>query len=233
MKNLKPHSSQASLRIKDLPSIAKPREKLQQLGAKNLNNDELLAILLRCGSQKQSVMQLANRLLNKYPLRELQTQPAQNLQTFAGIGPTKAVTLLAAFELANRLHQSNQAVALNTPQKVFYQSFNIKDKQQEHCLVLYVNGSRELLQKNILAIGSLNQNFLEFRQLLAPALKLPAAGMILVHNHPSGDVQPSQADIKVTKQVAQGSNLVGVELIDHVIVANKKYFSFKSAGLLA
>jgi DNA repair protein RadC len=232
MKKLQPSFDQASLLIKDLPSIAKPREKLTKLGAKNLTDQELIAILLRSGTKNQSVIKLANKMLNKYPLNKLQSQPAGNLQAFAGVGPAKTATLLAAFELAKRLQQSNQAVALNTPQKVFYQSFEIKDKQQEHCLVLYVNGSRELLQKNVLAIGSLNQNFLEFRQLLAPALNLPAAGIILVHNHPSGDVQPSQADISVTQQVAKGANLVGVKLIDHVIVASKKYFSFRNAGLL-
>lgn len=218
--------------IKNLPSSHKPREKLQAIGAKNLTEAELLAILLRSGTQQHSAIELAAMILDKYPLAKLTERSAADLQAFAGIGPAKAVTLLACFELAQRLNKPGQAISLNSPQKVFYQSFSIKDKKQEHCLALYLNGSKQLLKKKTVAIGTFNKNFLEFRELLAPAITLPAAGIVLAHNHPSGDIRPSQADIKVTKQILKGVNLIGIELIDHVIVSQDKYFSFRQAGLM-
>ncbi len=223
----------SKLFIKDLAEIQKPRERLTALGVKNLTNQELLAILLRSGSHRQSVLQLAQQVMKQYKLTELFQLSQQKLCEFSGIGPAKASTLLACFELSQRYHQQNKLAALNNPAKVFQQAYGIKDKKQEFCLAFYIDGSQHLLKKKTLAIGSLNQNFLEFRELLKPALILPAAGFILVHNHPSGNPQPSTQDIAVTKQVAQGANLVGVNLVDHVIVTSRSYFSLKKAGLAA
>ncbi len=221
-----------ALLIKDLPQISKPREKLVKLGPSNLSEKELLAILLRSGTKKQSALDLAAQVLDSFPLEQLKQQNITVLQKFSGIGPVKAVTLSAALELAVRLNQLNQESPLNSPQKVFFQAFEIKDKNQEHCLALYVDGSKQLLKKKTLAIGTLNTNFLEFRELLRPAFNLPAAGIILVHNHPSGDTNPSKADIRVTKQVADGCQLVGIDFIDHVIVTKNQFFSFRKSGLV-
>lgn len=221
----------SKLLIKDMPSGNKPREKLALLGTKNLTNQELIAILLRTGSKDKSVLALAHEITKKHELKKLFTTTQKSLCRFSGIGAAKAATLLACFELARRYQQESTLVALNNPEKVFQQAFSIKDKKQEVCLAMYVDGSQRLLKKKTLAIGSLNQNFLEFRELLKPAFLLPAAGFILVHNHPSGNAIPSEQDIAVTQQVAKGANLVGVELIDHVIVTGNNFFSMKKAGL--
>jgi DNA repair protein RadC len=221
----------SNLLIKDLPASNKPREKLVLLGPKNLTTQELIAILLHTGTRQKSVLQLSQELISKRQLKDLFQFSQKKLCKFSGIGPAKAATLLACFELAQRYQQQSQLVALNNPEKVFQQAYSIKDKKQEICLVMYVDGSQRLLLKKTLAIGSLNQNFLEFRELLKPALTLPAAGFILVHNHPSGNAVPSEQDLTVTKQVAKGANLVGVQLIDHVIVTHDNFFSLKKAGL--
>lgn len=225
-------SHRAKLSIKNLPKIANPREKLQIVGVKNLSNQELIAILLNTGTQQTSALSLA-QLLIAQGLKELAESSFQKLCLIDGIGPAKASTLIACFELAERCQKQLQLVSLNQPSKVFAQSFSIKDKQQEICLAFYVDGSQRLLKKKTVAIGSLNQNFLEFRELLKPAFTLPAAGIILVHNHPSGNPRPSQSDVTVTKQVAQGLNLVGVELVDHIIVTKDNYFSMREANLLS
>ena len=225
-------SHQSTLLISDLPAIHKPRERLQILGSKNLTNQELVAILLRTGTSKSSALVLAQKLVKNNNLKELTSLSFERLCKTPGIGPAKASTLLACFELARRCQQQSQLVSLNTPKKVFAQAFSIKDKSQEVCLAMYLDGRQRLLQKKTLAIGSLNQNFLEFRELLKPAFCLPAAGIILVHNHPSGNVQPSQEDLTVTKHLMKGLDLVGVELIDHLIVTKEKYFSMKEAGVM-
>lgn len=210
----------------------KPREKMQLLGAHNLSIAELVAILLQTGTKKRSVLELAKLLTSSSSLEELVSLTFAQLTQQEGIGLSKASTLLACFELAKRFKQQAGLVALNQPSKVFYQAFAIKDRKQEVCQAFYVDGSKRLLAKKTLAVGGLNQNFLEFRELLEPAITLPAAGFFLVHNHPSGHCAPSQQDVEVTKQVAKGGNLIGVQLVDHVIVTSNQYYSFKEHGLM-
>ncbi|HQM15649.1 MAG TPA: DNA repair protein RadC [Candidatus Woesebacteria bacterium] len=210
----------------------KPREKMCQLGACNLELAELLAIILSTGGRQLSAIELGQQLA-KVPLSELMMSKMDQLCAIPDIGPAKASILLAAFELAKRFKNHSALVSLDHPQKVFYQAFEIKDRQQEVCMALYLNGSQQLLRKKILTIGSLNQNFIEFREILAPAITLPAYGFILVHNHPSGNSQPSQQDIFVTKKIAQGADLLGVKLLDHVIVTQNHYTSFREIGVLS
>jgi len=201
------------------------------LGACNLSLAELIAILLNTGSAKQSVLDLANDI-SKIDLRQLISVDEKKLLSYSGVGKSKAATLLAAFEIAKRYKDYFEPIILNKPSKLFYQAFEIKDRKQEVCMAFYLNGSQQLLHKKILAIGSLNQNFLEFRELLEPAITLPAAGIILAHNHPSGDCQPSRQDLEVTKQVAHGCKLMGIELIDHIVVSRNNYLSLKQEGLM-
>lgn len=225
-----PH--QSTLLISDLPAIHKPRERLQVLGSKNLTNQELVAILLRTGTSKNSALVLAKKIVKNNNLKGLISLSFEELCKIPGIGPAKACSLKACFELAKRSWEQSQLISLNKPSKIFAQAFSIKDKNQEICLAMYVDGRQRLLKKKTLAIGSLNQNFLEFRELLKPAFYLPAAGIILVHNHPSGSVQPSQEDLTVTRHIMKSLTLVGIELIDHLIVTKEKYFSLKEAGLI-
>ncbi len=201
------------------------------LGASNLSLHELIAILLGTGSSKQSVLELSKQI-SKVGLKQLVSTSERELLLYSGVGMGKASALLAAFEIAKRYKDHFELVVLNKPSKLFYQAFEIKDRKQEICMAFYLNGSQQLLHKKTLAIGSMNQNFLEFRELLEPAITLPAAGIILAHNHPSGNCQPSQQDIEVTKQVAKGCKLMGVELIDHIIVSKNNYLSLKQEGLM-
>ncbi len=218
--------------FKDLPKTHKPREKMSLLGPANLSLNELVAILLQTGNSKHSVLELA-REISKDGLTAMLKLTEDQIRSHQGIGASKASSLLAAFELARRFKQQSELVSLNKPSKVFYQLFDIKDRQQEVCQALYVNGSKQLLEKKTLSIGSLNQNFLEFRELLGPAITLPASGFFLAHNHPSENCQPSQQDIAVTTQIAKGAELIGVQLIDHIIVSKSSFFSFKQQGLLS
>jgi len=211
-----------------------PREKLQKLGAANLTDAELLAILLGSGTQHLPVQKLAQRLLASWPLAtSLKTRPTlQKLKKINGIGPAKACAVQACYELAYRLNNPQPAAQINNPEKVFHQAEEIRQKKQEHCLALYLNGRQELLKKKIIAVGNLNTNFVDFRQLLAPLITLPANSLILVHNHPSQNPEPSQADLKVTKKIERACQLIGSQLVDHVIVSKKNYFSCRKNGVI-
>lgn len=224
-------SSQQKNSFSQLAPIYRPREKMKLLGASNLSLAELIAILLQTGSSKRSVLDLA-KIVTKQGLMNLIQMSEAEICEYQGIGFSKASSLLAAFELAKRYKSESQLISLDKPSKIFYQVFDIKSRKQEICQALYVNGSQQLLHKKILSVGSLNQNYLEFRELLEPAITLPASGLFLVHNHPSGNCQPSQQDIEVTKQVANGCRLLGIELLDHIIVSNDNYLSMKQEGYL-
>jgi len=215
--------------FKDLPPIHKPREKMRLIGSSNLSLAELVAILLQTGSSQHSVLELAKKI-SQPGLESMINLNEEEISQHQGVGFGKTSTLLAAFELARRYKHESSLISLNKPSKIFYQAFDIKDRKQEICQALYVNGSKQYLSKKTLSVGSLNQNFIEFRELLEPAISLPASGFFLVHNHPSGNCQPSQQDIAVTNQIAQGANLMGIELIDHIIVSSNNYFSLKQEG---
>jgi DNA repair protein RadC len=218
--------------LSDLPQSYKPREKLAKTGVSNLTDTELIAILLGSGYKDQSVLSLSKKINEAWLKQPKQKISWQQLIEIKGIGPAKASTLLACQELGQRIEKNNKSTLLDQPEKVFHQLSQIKDKKQEHSLALYLNGRGELLSKKIIAIGSLNTNFIDFRQLLAPAITLPASGLILSHNHPSGNPEPSPTDIKLTARIKQGSELVGIKLVDHLVVTTNDYFSFKQKGLL-
>jgi len=218
--------------IRDLPNIKKPRERLIHFGANNLTNIELLAILLSSGTKQYSVLNVAKKLLKRFPLEILNKTSLSELISISGIGYAKACTILACLELSNRIHSNRQLMKLNNPQKIFELARDIKDKKKEYTLALYLNGRQELTHKQIISIGSLNYNLLEVRDVFTPALTLPASFVILVHNHPSGDPTASDDDIKVTKKLLKAGEILGINMIDHVIVSFNNYFSFKEENLI-
>lgn len=221
-----------ALKINDLPNFKKPREKMLELGSSNLMDHELLSIILNTGCRRKSVLALSLELLEQHPLAKITTVKLTQLSKIKGIGQAKACKIKALAELSQRLNQANNLIKLNQPEKVFHHLSKTAKAKQEHTYVFYLNGRQELLQKKLIALGSLNQTLIEPKEILAPALCLPASSLILAHNHPSGDPTASQADIIATNKLLQAAQLMGVQLMDHVIIAQNKYFSFRERGLL-
>lgn len=218
--------------LKKLPLSQRPRERLEQFGVSNLNNLELLALILTSGNKKQSILKLANQILNKFDIKALQNIQYQQLLAIAGIGQVKAAQLLACLELGKRIYQQSNINKIGNPQIVYQLAKKICHKNQEHTLAFYLNARQELICQELIAVGGLNYNFLEPKTVFAKALILPSSYIILVHNHPSGDVKPSDDDIKITRQLIQAGNLLGIKILDHLIVSPKEYFSFREANLL-
>jgi len=216
-------------RIKDLPMALRPREKLFSLGANNLSDAELLAILLGTGRQGQNVVALSEAVLRQYPLDKLSSTPLTDLVRVSGLGKTKIARISAALELGERTF-APEAVAkvfLKSTSDVLHAIRDIAEKRQEYLIVLYLNARYELVRKEIVGVGSLNHMRITSKEIFAPALQTPCASIIVAHNHPSGDPTPSDDDISFTKVIQQAGEVMGVPLLDHVVIAKTGYFSFR------
>lgn len=214
-------------KIKDLPKTKRPRERLVNIGVSNLKDEELLAILIGSGSKKQNVIVLAKKLLRKYPLKKLAKTKLSDLTKIKGMGKVKAGKLVASFELGKRVFEKDLAKKIRSPLDVFYEVEDIKKKTREYLVAIFLNARHCLIEKKVITIGTLNANIVEPRDIFSFALKSPCAYIILVHNHPSGDPYPSEDDKRFTKKIQEAGEILGIEVLDHIIVTKNEYFSFK------
>jgi len=221
--------------IRDMDPSNKPRERLLEKGAESLSNIELVSIIIRTGGAGLSSMDLAARLLNEQQsLKDLFEADINQLAAHRYMGHTKAVTIKAVGELAKRayLGGSNQAKTIKKPED----AYNIirKDlfgKKQEHLYLISLDVRRNLVSKDLICIGSVNETLIPIREIIRKAIIKDAVNLILVHNHPSGDPAPSQEDIIVTEKVAKACQICGLALLDHIITADNNYISIKSLDL--
>ena len=222
------------MKIKDLPKSDRPREKLVAKGAENLKDSELLAILLRIGKAGKNVIEIASQILSKYSKKRLLQMTYQDLVKIGGIDSAKATTLLAAFELAKRALEVNDTnlPTIVTPKDVVAQLTDLRHNKKEHFIALYLNARNQLVHKEMISMGTLNANLVHPREVFEPAVRHLAAQIIIAHNHPSGDSQPSNADLEITKRLVEAGKLMGIEVMDHIIVAKSNHFSFKEEHLI-
>ncbi|MFN2745060.1 MULTISPECIES: RadC family protein [Bacillus] len=224
------------MKLRDFPEDERPRERLLSIGAESLANNELLAILLRTGTKKESVLQLSNRLLQTFDgLRLLKEASVEELSSISGIGRAKAVHILAALELGRRIHKLvyEERHVIRFPEDAA--NFLMEDMrflQQEHFVCLYLNTKNQVIHRRTVFIGSLNSSIVHPREVFKEALKRSAASFICVHNHPSGDPAPSREDIDVTKRLNECGRLLGIELLDHIVIGDQKFVSLKEKGYL-
>ncbi|HRN70286.1 MAG TPA: DNA repair protein RadC [Candidatus Woesebacteria bacterium] len=221
------------MKIKDLPSHLKPREKLITKGVENLKDEELLAILFRTGNKKANVIELSKIVLQKYPLTDLIQKNYDDLKIISGIDIGKATALIAAFELGKRaLKKENDNLIIQTPKDVYIQVSEIRTLKKEYLVALFLNARNQLLLKETISVGTLTASLVHPREVFEPALRVSAASVIIVHNHPSGNTEPSQQDIDMTLRLIKSGNLLGIELLDHIIVSNNGYSSLKELGTI-
>jgi DNA repair protein RadC len=208
--------------------MLRPREKLFAIGAKNLSDAELIAILLGTGSARQNALILGEKILKTFPLQNLDGQ-LQEMVRYPGVGTAKAARIAAALELGERLFAPDaiSKTIIRNAQDVLSQVRDIADKKQEYLLVLYLNARYELVLKETVGMGSLNSLQITPKEIFSHALKTPCASIIIVHNHPSNDPSPSDDDILFTKRIQEAGEVMGIPLSDHVIVSKSGYFSFR------
>jgi len=226
--------NQRKNRIKDLPKVERPRERLISKGPENLKDEELLAILLRTGREGKNVLDLAKQILSKYSKKRILKLNYEDLIKIKGINSAKACTILAAIELVKRALEIGEETlpVIRSTKDVIAQAVYMREKSREHLMVLFLNARNEMIYKKPMFVGALNANLVNPREIFQEALKQNAASIILAHNHPSGDAEPSEDDLTITKRIIEAGKIMGIDVVDHVIITKNKIFSFKENKLI-
>ncbi|OGF27609.1 hypothetical protein A2303_01565 [Candidatus Falkowbacteria bacterium RIFOXYB2_FULL_47_14] len=218
------------LRVRDLAKEDKPREKLIKYGPDILSAAELLAIILSTGTKKEEVMTMASRLLKEYGEKTIinQTKPVV-LEKELGIPITKACQIVACFALGRRFFRETNggAVTIRTAKQAFNYLKDMRDLPKEQLRGLYLNSRYRLIHDEVISVGSLTANIVHPREIFRPAIEYSAAAVIIAHNHPSGSVTPTKSDITATDQIAAAGRILGIDLLDHIIIAKNKFASIQ------
>lgn len=215
----------------------RPREKLMNIGPRNLSNSELIAILLGSGNQEENAVQLAQRILHAASnnLRTLGQMTVDDLQKFKGIGEAKAIKLVAAVELGRRRQfaEAEERVSIGSSGDVYqYVSHFLRDLPYEEFWILILNRANKVIGKERISQGGVSGTVVDARIIFRMAIQKLASSIILVHNHPSGQLRPSQQDIYVTKKLATAGRSLDISVVDHLIFTDDGYYSFKDEGLM-
>lgn len=217
------------MKIKDLPDLEKPRERLNKYGAKYLSNEELLAILLRTGSKDKNVKELSSTVLTKLKtIEDMDKMTINELSSIKGIGKVKAITLLAAIELGKRVNTKsfNENITLNNAALINEYFSNYITGDKEKLLVILLDNKKRLISYQIMYEGTSEEVSASPKEIFNYAIKERAASIILMHNHPSGVITPSSADEGLTKNLALSGQMLGINVLDHIITNGKEFFSF-------
>ena len=193
-----------------------------------------MAILLGTGVEGKNVIEVAKQILNKYSKKRLLKLTYNDLSKIKGIGPAKACTILAAAELVKRALKIGEETlpVIRSTKDVIAQVGYLRNKLREHLVATYLNARNEMLFRKHIFIGTLDANIAHPREIFSEALRQNAAAIILVHNHPSGDPEPSKADLEITKRILEAGKIMGIDVLDHVIITKNKVFSFKENKLI-
>ena len=224
------------MKVKELNTEERPREKALQHGIAALSNRELLALVLRSGTRSMSALELADEVMKKWnTMGDLGKANMQELMGLSGIKEAKAISLSAAFELGRRIAFDDvlHAPGIHHPRDILeWINQQIGYEQQEHFLVLFLNQKNQLIASRVMFVGTLTNASVHPREIFKEAMQLGCAKILCVHNHPSGDPQPSSADISLTKSIEECGVMTAIPLIDHIIVSRNTYFSFAQKGML-
>lgn len=222
------------MRISEMHPVERPRERLMALGAQALADSELVALLLRAGYAGRSALELARELTRRFPRGRLALLSPQALRRIKGLGLSRAAALAAAAELGRRWALEGLAgeAAFEDPARIWEDMRELRGRRQEHFVAFYLDARNRLIHRETVSIGTLTASLVHPREVFAPAVERRAAALIVSHNHPSGDPRPSRDDRQATRRIARAGRILGIRLLDHVLVTENGYFSFRREGCL-
>lgn len=213
-----------------------PYEKFKRFGSENLTESELLAIILRTGTHDLNVVDLSKAILSQAgSLNGLCRMDLNSLMAFKGIGEVKAIRIKCLAELSCRMSRelASGGLIFQSPSSVAdYYMESLRHEKRERVILLLLDSKSMLLKEMVLSKGTINVSLISPREILVEALKVDAVAILILHNHPSGDSSPSHQDLLITEKVQKSAELLDVELVDHIIIGDKQYFSFREANLL-
>ncbi len=222
------------MRLKDIAPENRPLERLSMEGEKSLSNAELLALILKTGTKENNILDISNHILSKYTFQELENVTIKELLKIKGIGVVKASQIKAIIELYKRISIKN----INLNEKIYspktaYEILrhDIENKEKEHLIALFLKGN-QVISKKIITIGTDNQTLISEKEIIREALRENAQGIIIAHNHPSGECYPSREDRLATNRLKEISKSLEINFLDHLIITSEKYYSFKENNLL-
>jgi len=216
------------MRIKDISLENRPRERMEKQGVKVLSDSELLAVILQKGTKEENVIDVSNRLISKYGIDKLSSCSLKELQEIKGIGKAKACQILALFEFNKRHNLAKQnGKPIRSAKDVFeYASSKLDGLAQEYFMILHLDSKNRIIKNETVSIGTLNSSLIHPREVFKSAIKESANSIIIVHNHPSGDPEPSEEDKEVTERIIAAGKILRISVLDHVIIGKEAYWSF-------
>ena len=215
--------------MKEIPISERPREKLKEVGVENLTNVEVLAIILKTGLPHKNVLEVSLDLLKNYSITDFDNLSLEDLKSIPGIGEVKAIELLASIELGKRifLKPSIEKKKLDNAFDIWRDSkYLFYGKKQECFYCYYLNNKQRLIEKKLIFMGTINTSVTHIREIFKEAYRVSASYIVCLHNHPSGDITPSQADIEFTDSLIKTGNIQGIPVVDHIIVGDNSFYSF-------
>jgi DNA repair protein RadC len=214
------------MKILDIPKQNRPRERFLKLGPEALSDAELFAILLRTGTKGENIIEVSNRLIAEYGLDKLFDCSLKELQEINGIGPSKAMQILTIAEIQKRINQSQKPIKkISCAEDVFnYFKDKLADKKEEHFYVLMLNNQNNIIAEHEVSKGILDASIIHPREVFKPAIKNSAAKIILVHNHPSGNPEPSGEDLDITERLVSAGEELGIKVLDFVIIGREEFW---------
>jgi DNA repair protein RadC len=216
------------MKILEMEKNSRPRERLENFGVESLSDAELLSIILRTGTKFENVIDMSNRLIALYGIDELFNCTINELQKIKGIGKGKAMQLLAVSEIGKRVRLKEKRKQKISSAKDAFNLFEekLKSEKQEHFYIILLNTKNNVISIQKVSLGILDASIIHPREIFKPAIRNSASRIILIHNHPSGDPTPSEEDIEITKKLKESGELIGIEVLDHVIIGDGTYWSW-------
>ncbi len=213
--------------IKDMPARERPREKLQYGGESSLSDIELMCILLGRGTRLRPVQDIAHDVLDC--LARQKCADFKSLCEIEGVGPAQATTIVSAMELGRRLGSSVRK-RVSQPSDIFDLLRHYGDREQEHFIAVMLNGAMEVIRVKVITVGLVNKTLVHAREVFSECIRVMGTAVILAHNHPSGNLEPSNDDIDLTVRLRKAGDILGIEVLDHFIFSSEKYYSMREAG---